>query len=297
MKNMALCALAVCCILFTVPAIADETVYVMSAGSDGVQQFNINIAAGTETLVRHIGQGGPNGLTPGGNGRGVVVVGDTMYYTYANSANVYSYNLATSTDNGVLFTVAGASGLATASWDGSHLLLGDYSGTDKVYTYTLGGALVSTVDLSKCAEVHQGGTRGFCDGLTFRSDGKLVSNEGDGGFGGPSQYDVYDITGGTPVQTGLITTSYGATGIAFDNTNYIVSDIFHDQLGIYDASGNFVKFIALADGDHTFAIEEVSVNFNQVLNPTPEPAMYPVLAAFAVGLVALRRKFSKGLAG
>ena len=34
------------------------------------------------------------------NGRGVVVVGNTLYYTTATSASVYSYNLTTSVNNG-----------------------------------------------------------------------------------------------------------------------------------------------------------------------------------------------------
>jgi hypothetical protein len=47
----------------------------------------------------------------------------------------------------------------------------------------------------------------------------------------------------------------------------------------------------LADGDHTFAIEEVSVNFQQVL--TPEPAMFSVLGGCLVALFAWRTKYRK----
>jgi len=273
--------------LFTQVVRADHitTLYANSAGTDGVQKFSIDVTTGTETLLTHYTQAALG--TSGQNGRGVVVVGNTMYTTYASSGSVYSFNLSTNTSNGVLFSVAGASGLATAAWNGSNIVLGDYSGTNHVYTYTTGGALVSTVSLSKCAEIHQGGIAGFCDGLEFVSPSSLVSNEGDGGFGGPSQYDVYSTAGGSPTQTGLITTSYGATGIAFDGTYYFVSDIDNDRLGIYDATGVFQKFIALADGDHTRAIEDLSVDYQVVLGGVPEPSSV-VLLTTVVGLIAFR---------
>jgi len=133
---------------------------------------------------------------------------------------------------------------------------------------------------------HQGGLAGFCDGLEF-ANGHLVSNEGDGGFGGPSKYDIYNLTGGAPTTAGFITTTYGATGIAFDGTYYFVSDIQHDRLGIYDGTGTFVKFITLADGSHTNAIEDLSVDYQIVLGTVPEPST-ALLFLPALGLIAFR---------
>ncbi len=62
-----------------------------------------------------------------GNGRGVVVVGNLMYTTNADSNSVYAYNLMTNTNLGVQFTVAGASALSTMAFDGTNFC-GDYSG-------------------------------------------------------------------------------------------------------------------------------------------------------------------------
>ena len=70
----------------------------------------------------------PNGF----NGRGVVQVGNVLYYTSASTNGVYAYNFVTNTDLGTVFTVPGASELATMAWDGSHFYIGDYSGTDSV---------------------------------------------------------------------------------------------------------------------------------------------------------------------
>src|SRR6266849_3654503 len=54
-----------------------------------------------------------------GNGRGVVTVGNTVYYTIATSGSVFSANLTTHVNNGVAFSVAGASGLSTMAYDGT----------------------------------------------------------------------------------------------------------------------------------------------------------------------------------
>lgn len=269
-------------LLAYVPARA-TVIYANSAGNSGIQVFDINVAAGTETKIDQLN-------VPQSNGRGVVTVGDTVYYTDFGSGFVKSYTLSTHHDNGPLFAVTGARGLAAIAFDGTNIYLADYSGTNNVYKFSLTGTNLGAVQLSKCAEIHQGGTRGFCDGLEF-ANGGLVSNEGNGGFGGPSQYDAYSLAGGTPSVTGLITTTYGATGIAFDGTDYFVSDILHDRLGIYDASGTFLKFIALADGLHTNAIEDLSVDYNQRPDTgTPEPGTW-ILMISGVVAAGLRRLF------
>lgn len=270
-----------------ISAHAGTIIYANSAGNDGIQIFDVDVAAGTETLIDSFG-------INVGNGRGVVVVGDTLYYTDASSGSVSSYTLSSHTDNGALFTVAGASGLATMAFDGTDFYLGDYSGTDNVYHYSLAGTLLGTVQLSECGVAHQGGLPGFCDGLEY-ANGHLVSNEGDGGFGGASKYDVYNLAGGTPSTAGLISSDFGLTGIAFDGTYYFTSDIDHDRLAIYDSTGAFVKNIALADGHHTFAIEDLSADYKIVLGGgVPEPSTI-FLVLPALGLIAIRLRKRAGV--
>ncbi len=142
---------------------ADSIIYANSAGNTGVQVYDANTGVVMNTIV-----------TPemrAGNGRGVVKVGDILYYTEASSNGVYAYNLKTSADLGTVFRVAGASGLATMAYDGTNFYLGDYSGTNNVYKYSMTGSLLATLPLSQCTR--------FCDGLEY-AQGHLVSNEKDG---------------------------------------------------------------------------------------------------------------------
>ena len=259
--------------LLCTKANADTILYAHSAGSDGIRKFDINVTAGTETLLDHYSNVNPD------NGRGVVTVGDTMYYTTANTPDVYGYKLSTHTDLGALFAVAGSTGLSTAAWDGSHLILGDYSGSNKAFFYTPGGTFDHSVTLNSCTD--------HCDGLEF-ANGKLVSNESDGG----GIYDVYNIGGGAAIQNNFIVTGKFSTGIAFDGTYYFVSNPIVNSLGIYDITGAHIKDINFGV-DGTSLFEDLSVDYNQVL--APEPVEFPVLMGILVGLFTLGRKYRKAL--
>ena len=218
----------------------------------------------------------------GSNGRGVVQVGNIVYYTSASTNGVYAYNFVTDTDLGTVFTVPGASGLATMAYDGSHFFLGDYSGTNNVYEYTVGGTLVNTIPLSNCAS--------FCDGLEF-ANGHLVSNRYDGGFGGANTYDVYSTTGTLLTPNFIVgQNASGNTGIAFDGTFYYVSNVFSGTLGRYDSSGHWLNDITLTGtvGD----VEDLSVNYVQVLG-VPEPATWGLMLIGFGGLGAALRSRSK----
>jgi sugar lactone lactonase YvrE len=104
----------------------------------------------------------PHGI----NGRGIVNVGNILYYTDANDNHVYAYNFATHTDLGTAFTVAAASALSTIAYDGTNFWIGDYSGTNHAYLYTPTGTLLKTISLANCT--------GHCDGLEF-FNGTLIS--------------------------------------------------------------------------------------------------------------------------
>ncbi|MDB5479320.1 MAG: motif putative anchor domain protein [Caulobacteraceae bacterium] len=222
----------------------------------------------------------------GFNGRGVVQVGNILYYTSAGANGVYAYNFVTNTDLGTVFTVAGSSGLATMAWDGHAFYIGDYSGTNNVYKYSPTGTLLQTIPLSQCSS--------FCDGLEY-ANGHLVSNRYDGGAGGANTYDVYDLNGNL-LQSALMTghDSSGNTGIAFDGTDYYVSNIFHQSLSVYDSSGNYLHDITLQTGGNPTFVEDLSVNYTAVLTGVPEPGSWALMllgvGSLGVSLRASRRK-------
>jgi hypothetical protein len=158
----------------------------------------------------------------------------------------------------VAFSVTGSSGLSTIAYDGTNFWIGDYSGTNNAYYYSPTGTLLNTIQLSNCTS--------YCDGLEY-FNGKLISNRGD--IVGP--YDVYD-TNGTLLTPNFIDTSLvpglGPTGIAFDGTNFYVSDIFNSRAQVFNGTtGAFIQTVNYT-GATGFLIEDLSFDYVQVL-PTP----------------------------
>ena len=264
---LALTALFIQARHWTTAYAASGNLYGHNYGTVGVAKFDSGTFTISDTFTN---------LTQS-NGRGVVVVGSTMYYTDANSGSVYSYNTATHTDNGVLFAVAGSSGLSTAAFDGADLWLGDYSGTNKAYQYSLTGTLLKTVTLSSCSS--------YCDGLEYfvqSGQGRLISNEADEAVG--AQYDIYD-TNGTVLTSHFITVSSTqcgcsgrGTGIAWDGTTFYVSNI-DGHISVYNGStGAYIAthpFAGTSASSFT-GVEDLSADYAVTLGPptTPGPATF-----------------------
>ncbi len=264
------CALgtAALALLFTCAANAQQFIYGNSAGSG---MYKIDKSTGA--VVAKCPQSK-------GNGRGMVVVGNIVFYTVANSGNVYKTNFGTCSDDGIAFAVPGAGGLSTIAFDGTNFWIGDYTGSNKVYYVSPGGALLNTITLNSCTS--------FCDGLEF-FNGKLISNRGDAASQG---YDVYALTGGAPTQSQFIApTAYAGTGIAFDGTNFYVSDIFSQKLQVYSGTtGAFIQTITITGMTLSNLIEDLSADYSIVIGgggAKDIPTMSEWALILMAGLVAL----------
>jgi hypothetical protein len=212
-----------------------------------------------------------------GNGRGVVTVGDTIYSTVVGDSKIYKSGL-DGTAKGSIQT-SNAS-MATLAWDGSSFWTADYSGTNRAFQIDLTGNNIKTITLANA--------RQNMDGLEY-FNGKLIGNRADA----EGIYDIYDLNG-TVLKADFINTNKASTGIAFDGTDFYVSNVFESSVGIYDGiTGTFKSNLALT-GNGSFLIEDLSFDYatrqDTGGNGKEVPEPFSIIGTLVGGTAALRMR-------
>jgi hypothetical protein len=148
--------------------------------------------------------------------------------------------------------------------------------------------LLKTISLSNCIA--------FCNGLEYFVDGsgnpRLISNELNNGT--PGIYDVYDTDGNLITRNFINTsTSHSGDGIAFDGTNFFVSNLLQGTISTYTSSGTFIRTQTITGfpSGYNPLVEDLSFDYLQVLPGIPEPGTFVTLGAGMLGLLlAVKRR-------
>lgn len=281
--------------VFSVSLVQASTIWGTSAsfGNVNIEAFDTTtglLISGQQFLV-------PNLTARSDNGRGIAVSGDTIYYTTANSGNIYVTNSVSHADLGILVKT-GFSGIANVATDGKFIYANNYQSSSGIINkYNFDGSSAGTVTVGA----------GFSgrDGFEVQNNSNLdggattfISNRGDGQ--GP--YDVYKSDGSLLISSFIDPSKDGGssvTGIAYDGLNYFVSDIFKNRLLEYSGTGTFLMAIDLSGNPNTFTqrlLEDLSAVGNTIDNPPPNavplPAALPLMSSALglFGLGALRRR-------
>ena len=245
-------------------SIAASTIWTNSAGSNAITAVD----SVTGALIKQFNPAK-------GNGRGIVVIGNVVYYTVASSNNVFKLDATSGADLGVAFSIAGTTGLSSISYDGTNFYIADYSGTKNAYLVSPSGALLKTIVLANCSS--------FCDGLEF-FNGKLISNRAD--TVNPAIYDIYDLNGNVLTAAFITDTGGGGRGIAFDGKNFIVAN--SNQITTYNGATG-AKIGTITPGGTGQNYEDLSFDFAQRPDTGGPPAdiSVPTLSEWALILLVL----------
>jgi hypothetical protein len=279
------------------PAQAGSIVYGNNArfGNVDIEAFDVSTGNKVDGFLL------PDPAARSDNGRGVAVLGHDIYYTTADSGNIWKTNDSPShPDLGVVVNT-GFSGIANVATDGVYLYANNYQAVNgPINKYTPAGVLVGSITLS--GPDAQAGDR---DGFEVQNNSHILSgattfiaNRGDGE--GP--YDVYDSNGVEIISDFIDPAAHGSTfvtGIAFDGTDYYVSDPEGNKLLEFDIDGNYVGTIDLS-GDPSpngqRLLEDLSAVGNTVNNQVsgaPAPAGLVLAGTGLVSLFGYRRRMRK----
>lgn len=264
-RSLLLYATATVGMVMCSPAQADDTptLYGNSASFGNNQIHQIDKATGVE-LQRNTGQAS-------GNGRGVVTIGNNIYYTVVNDPHIYTMDKISGITTGSLLTQNAS--MSTLAWDGSSFWTADYSGTNRAFQIDPNTGLnIKTITLTGAEE--------NMDGLEY-FNGKLIGNRCDA----CSIYDIWDLDGNI-LQSNFITSATQSTGIAYDGTKFYVSNIFNSSVSIYDyTTGALLNTLPLTSSNGGFLIEDLSFDYAARADTGGPPGAVPEPSTWAMLLI------------
>jgi len=240
----ALAGLVAMALLETMPAARGDTIiWANDARGNGsiIGAFDVNEAAGTGMLT--ISFAAPNAGAQGHIGRGIAVVGSSIFYSVDNSGSVFLTNTS-GTDLGVAFNT-GLPGIGSIASDGQSLYLtasnapNNPAVSENVYKYTFGGTLLGATLLVPSA--------GSLNSAVGRTGLEVVATDfvaNQGNNAGP--YDQFDATGAL-LAPAFIPGGFGPSGVTFDGTFYYTADVeaVPSIFNVFNVAGGFVKEISL----------------------------------------------------
>jgi hypothetical protein len=214
-----------------------------------------------------------------GSGASIAVIGNVGYYTLLGNANVYKVDMTTHAGLGIAFNTGDATWMNGITNDADGNLWFAHGGGASLQEFNATGTLLHTYSFPTPANAYRDGSVVF--------NGFVIANRGD--QQGP--YDKYAIPGIdgalTYVDQPFITALGGNNGIAFNGTDYYVSNEQTHIVSKYDVNGAFVSQASLPAGSRyenwTFASQDI-------VNTAPEPGSLLLLATGLGGLVAGGRR-------
>ena len=227
----------------------------------------------------------PNPDAAGQIGRGIAVVGSSIYYSVDNSGDVFLTN-PTGVDLGVAFDT-GLPGIASIASDGQFLYVTPTNGSvavnETVLKYSLTGSLLGTLTLTP-----SGGPSGALGRTGLEVAGNdFIANQGNNE--GP--YDEFDSSGALLMAAFLNLPGFGFTGVAFNGSTYFVSDeeAAPSTLRLFNSSGGSLGSVTLTGcpgPNQQCDLQDLSLAVSAV----PEPSTVALLAVAILGISMFRRR-------